>query len=99
MCQVCLLDLDYGIPVQARDAVLGKEREMIAKSDNLEYQTEQIAQRWRRAAGVSRPDRAVGKVGAAERSRRWREEPYYNKNKAPICTLQRNACNRGLPLP
>jgi hypothetical protein len=30
--------------VQARDAALGREREMLAKSDvNIEYQTEQIA--------------------------------------------------------
>ncbi len=99
VCQVCLLDLDYGIPVQARDAVLGKEREMIAKSDvNLEYQTEQIARRLEEGDEVAIRDqnRAVGKVRAAELLQKMaRKKPYYNKNKAPICTFWlRNACNR-----
>ena len=33
MCQVCLLDLEYGIPVQARDTALGIEDESLPESD------------------------------------------------------------------
>lgn len=99
VCQVCLLDLDYGIPVQARDAVLGKERDMIAKSDvNIEYQTNQIAKRLEEGDEVAIRDQnaAVGKVRANELLQKMaRKKPYYNKNKSPICTFWlRNACKR-----
>lgn len=33
VCQVCLLDLDYNIPVQARDSALGVEDEVLPESD------------------------------------------------------------------
>jgi hypothetical protein len=33
VCQVCLLDLEYGIPVQARDTALGIEDESLPESD------------------------------------------------------------------
>ena len=31
--QVCLLDLDYNLPVQARDSALGVEDEVLPESD------------------------------------------------------------------
>jgi pre-mRNA-splicing factor RBM22/SLT11 len=96
VCQVCLLDLDYGIPVQARDAALGREREMLAKSDvNIEYQTEQIAKALANGEETY-ADSGVGKVRANELLNKLaRKKPYYNKNKSPICTFWlRNACNR-----
>ena len=96
VCQVCLLDLDYGIPVQARDAALGREREMLAKSDvNIEYQTEQMAKKLANGEETY-ADSGVGKARANELLNKLaRKRPYYNKNKAPICTFWlRNACNR-----
>lgn len=41
VCQVCLLDLEYGLPVQVRDKAMGQESTQLAKSDvNREYQAE-----------------------------------------------------------
>ena len=47
VCQVCLLDLEYGIPVQARDAALGAISDMaVPKSAvNVEYVTKQIEEK------------------------------------------------------
>ncbi len=105
VCQVCLLDLDYGIPVQARDAALGRDgNELTAKSDvNIEYQTEQIAKRLEAGEDVSGMLGGPAQGGAGGKSQRAheilskmaRKKPYYNKNKAAICTFWlRDACTR-----
>jgi pre-mRNA-splicing factor RBM22/SLT11 len=74
VCQVCLLDLDYGIPVQARDAALGREAadgrlansELLgAKSDvNIEFQTEQIARRLANGEDVRLEASGAGGLGS-----------------------------------
>lgn len=94
VCQVCLLDLDYGIPVQARDAALGVEKQALPKSDvNREFATENIA---KQIESGEFDEAAFGKARANDLLNKMaRKRPYYNKNKAPICTFWlRNACTR-----
>jgi ribosomal protein S16 len=110
VCQVCLLDLDYGIPVQARDAALAaagaynpnSDALLGAKSDvNIEFQTERIAQRIANGEDVTEDaSLAVAGAGGKQRaheilSKMARKTPYYNKNKTAICSFWlRNACTR-----
>ena len=43
--QVCLLDLDYNLPVQVRDSATGKEVEDLPESDvNKEYVLQRLAE-------------------------------------------------------
>ena len=45
MLQVCLLDLDYNLPVQVRDSATGKELEDLPESDvNKEYVLQRLAE-------------------------------------------------------
>jgi pre-mRNA-splicing factor RBM22/SLT11 len=95
VCQVCLLDLDYGIPVAARDAALARaaNESVPSSSVNRDYAVEEISKKL--AEGED-----VYEHGAKEKNNELlmklaRNKPYYNKNKTPICTFWlRNACTR-----
>lgn len=114
VCQVCLLDLEFGIPVQARDAALGAISDMaVPKSAvNVEYVTKQIEEKLEEdatadvtgmlggVAGNAEDDSVGGKAAIVkdameQLTRMARKKPYYQKNKAPICTFWlKDACTR-----
>ena len=85
VCQVCLLDLEYGLPVQVRDTALAiNTNDAIPKSDvNREYIAEEQDQKVR--AGIeyktlyvkARPNDAILKL--------QRATPYYKRNRAHVC--------------
>ena len=95
VCQVCLLDLDYGIPVAARDAALGRAggSALPSSSVNRDFAVNEIAKKLDEGEDAYERD---GKEKNNELLMRLaRKKPYYNKNKTPICTFWlRNACTR-----
>eukprot|EP00249_Psilotum_nudum_P025341 c29712_g1_i1 orf=94-1485(+) len=100
VCQVCLLDLEYGLPVQVRDSALGiNTNDAIPKSDvNREYFAEEQDRKARAGLdyessyGKMRPNDTILKL--------QRTTPYYKRNRSHICSFfVRGECTRGAECP
>lgn len=78
--QVCLFDLDYGLPVQVRDTALGIEKEDIPESDvGKEFQLNEQIQRGQTESafgGGGRPNDMLQQLA--------RTTPYYK-----VCVVVR----------
>ncbi|KAK4275884.1 hypothetical protein QN277_018896 [Acacia crassicarpa] len=100
VCQVCLLDLEYGLPVQVRDTALSiSSHDAIPKSDvNREYFAEEHDRKTR--AGLDY-ESSYGKVRANDTILKLqRTTPYYKRNRAHICSFYiRGECTRGAECP
>ncbi|WCJ28820.1 Pre-mRNA-splicing factor RBM22 [Euphorbia peplus] len=100
VCQVCLLDLEYGLPVQVRDTALHiNSNDAIPKSDvNREYFAEEHDRKAR--AGIDY-ESSYGKVRASDTILKLqRTTPYYKRNRAHVCSFYvRGECTRGAECP
>lgn len=106
VCQVCLLDLEYGLPVQVRDQALGVEgQQQLAKSDvNREYQAELLDKQAAEGIDFNANGGLGGAGGKAGRNdtllKLQRTTPYYKRNRAHICSFfARGECTRGAECP
>ncbi|PON40705.1 Splicing factor-like protein [Parasponia andersonii] len=100
VCQVCLLDLEYGLPVQVRDTALSiNSNDAIPKSDvNREYFAEEHDRKAR--AGLDY-ESSYGKVRPNDTILKLqRTTPYYKRNRAHVCSFYiRGECTRGAECP
>ncbi|KAL3876727.1 hypothetical protein ACJMK2_034528 [Sinanodonta woodiana] len=101
VCQTCLLDLEYGLPVQVRDEAL-KIHENMPKSDvNKEYYTQNMDREIANSDG-SNPVGIVGKSLAPSDMllKLARTTPYYKRNRPHICSFWvKGECKRGEECP
>ncbi|XP_014678157.1 PREDICTED: pre-mRNA-splicing factor RBM22-like [Priapulus caudatus] len=101
VCQTCLLDLEYGLPVQVRDSGLNVKDD-IPKSDvNKEYYT-QNAERDLSIAGDTNAPGEIGKTRAPSDVllKLARTTPYYKRNRPHICSFWvKGECKRGEECP
>eukprot|EP00850_Spirogloea_muscicola_P005596 SM000026S08845 [mRNA] locus=s26:1516:3864:- [translate_table: standard] len=100
VCQVCLLDLEYGLPVEVRDSALGiNSTDAIPKSDvNREFYAEEADRKAR--AGIDY-DSSFGKARPTDTILKLqRTTPYYKRNRAHVCSFYvRGECTRGTECP
>jgi len=95
ICQTCILDLEYGLPSQARDVALGLAPEAAPVSEaNREYFTQQAEEQLSTVT-------AQGNFGKAPSvnstiAKLARNTPYYKRNRAHICSFfLKGECTRG----
>uniref|UniRef100_A0A2K6TSQ5 C3H1-type domain-containing protein n=1 Tax=Saimiri boliviensis boliviensis TaxID=39432 RepID=A0A2K6TSQ5_SAIBB len=88
VCQTCLLDLEYGLPIQVRDAGLSFKDDMPKSDVNKEYYTQNMEREISNSDGT----RPVGMLG--------KTTPYYKRNRPHIFSFwAKGGCKRGEECP
>ncbi|KAJ3015792.1 UNVERIFIED_CONTAM: RNA binding motif protein 22 [Siphonaria sp. JEL0065] len=99
VCQTCVLDLEYGLPVQVRDSVL-EVQDAVPRSDvNREYFINKVEGTLGKTDTLVNYSKAesVAKVALKQMAR---SEPYYQRNRAHICSFYvKGECKRGEECP
>ena len=103
--QVCLFDLDYGLPVQVRDTALGIEKEDIPESDvGKEFQLNEQIQRGQTESafgGGGRPNDMLMQLARTTPYYKvclWQVAPYLLPTSGACDIKQRPLCRDPLPV-
>ena len=98
VCQVCLNDLDYNLPVQVRDQALGLASEDGALPESTagkEYALNAMAEQ-----GFDKKKFSAAGAGAAVLQQLKRDPTNYKRNRAKICSFfVKGTCKRGAECP
>ncbi|KAJ3091709.1 RNA binding motif protein 22 [Quaeritorhiza haematococci] len=94
VCQTCVLDLEYGLPVQVRDSVLNVHDDVPRSQVNREYFVQKVEGE---LGNNSLTDYGKADSAAKEILRKMaRTQPYYKRNRPHICSFYvKGECKRG----
>lgn len=97
VCQTCILDLTYGLPVQVRDTFLQQQQQLVVPK-NEANRAVYMQEMEKKAANDELP---FGKAPVnAQLLGLARRKPYYQRNLPHVCSFfARGACSRGASCP
>jgi pre-mRNA-splicing factor RBM22/SLT11 len=103
VCQTCLLDLEYGLPVQVRDYALGLKDDIPKSGVNKDFYLQNMEREIAQGDGTT-PVGSLGKMidqGPNELLQKLaRTQPYYDRNRPHICSFWvKGECKRGEECP
>ncbi|KAM7540480.1 hypothetical protein Aperf_G00000038597 [Anoplocephala perfoliata] len=114
VCQTCIFDLEYGLPVEVRDKALRISQQLPRSEVNREYFHQQVEQQLEASGDITAPyggheligkavagtNAATGGSGADLLLKLARTAPYYRRNRAHICSFWvKGECRRGEECP
>lgn len=101
VCQTCLLDLEYGLPVQVRDAALKIRDDLPRNEINKEYYIQNLDNRNPKFDSAQPSNAALKTKGASDLLLKLaRTAPYYKRNRPRVCSFWvKGECRRGETCP
>jgi len=102
VCQTCMLDLEYGLPVEVRDKALKIAESLPTSAVNREYFLQNVDSALADSDGTG-PGGALGKLPSHQSDllkKLARTTPYYKRNRPHICSFWvKGECKRGEECP
>ncbi|KAI8047354.1 uncharacterized protein B0P05DRAFT_566218 [Gilbertella persicaria] len=98
VCQTCILDLQYGLPVEVRDKALSLESTAPSTDINRQYFAQNLANKVEEGNGEEGIYDATRLTPESRDilSKLARSEPYYKRNRAHLCSFYvKGECKRG----
>lgn len=101
VCQTCLLDLEYGLPIQVRDAALKIQDDLPRNEVNKEYYIQNLDSQMSKFDATQPSNSALKSKGASDLLLRLaRTAPYYKRNRPHVCSFWvKGECRRGEECP
>ncbi|KAI8429126.1 hypothetical protein MSG28_007676 [Choristoneura fumiferana] len=97
VCQTCLLDLEYGLPIQVRDAALKIQDDMPRNEVNNKCYIQNLDSQMSKFDSTQPSNSALKSKGGSNLLLKLaRTAPYYKRNRSHVCSFWvKGECRRG----